>query len=680
MQPTTPQPTGASAGSASPAAFKQAVTWAAANPDAPQAKELQSRIVAGKYNDAIAGLGLKPEQFGYRAPAVPAGTPDATGDTPEARAAREATQIHVGPAMEQVGAAAGDLGAKIDTDLYKRAQSIVAGIGRAAGNLQEGTVAGGAKAVVNAGVNAAGQVAGGALDLIKEPMNALVKAIGDTIASGKPVQDLASSAPVSSFLDAFSSLVGKGEAFYNDFAAKHPEVATTLESVGNIAALLAGGKADAAGGAAAPGLATTIKDAAAPVIDAAKSGTEAIANAGTRAVDAAISVADKPAGVVDAAASAMKDRAVNKLEADYSKWTGQTKTGVKAMGKAGAKTAALDAAGTTGATPQRILAEAAIIPETEGTKFSTFDQAKQLRDSLKPLNDANTAALKEVDLSAPPAPIDRLEASTVNEIRSIKKPASEIESMVADAQKEYSFLRQKYGDAIKPSEMNVEKQAYSNGVKFDGNKPLQGDVNYQIRRTFQKSIEDAATQAGHEDVAQLNREIGDRLGAADFLQSLDGQTLKFGKIGKYAFMGIGASLGHGVVGKVFGALGGEMIANVLMKADVAGPVKRLLLSSIEKQSPEAYQATLEWMKQQGLERDIRLALPSGPVPTESIVDGQRKISTGPAIEVQAPGHSSFPVEKAPIAVPAEKISIKNPKTGKFDRAYTSNAAKGARRP
>jgi hypothetical protein len=64
--------------------------------------------------------------------------------------------------------------------------------------------------------------------------------------------------------------------------------------------------------------------------------------------------------------------------------------------------------------------------------------------------------------------------------------------------------------------------------------------------------------------------------AADFLEKLNGRSLKYGKIGKYLFMGVGASLGKTAVGKVFGALGGELISHVLMNADVAMPVKRML--------------------------------------------------------------------------------------------------------
>lgn len=321
-------------------------------------------------------------------------------------------------------------------------------------------------------------------------------------------------------------------------------------------------------------------------------------------------------GKVDEAKVALQDKAVNNLEADYSRWAGQTKGGVKKIGKAETKTLALNEAGTSGKAPQRILAESKIIPETEGTKFRTADQAKKFKESLQPLYDANTDALKLVDQATPPISIDDLQANTVKSIESSRLPVGEKATMVNDAKSEYSLLKEKYGDTIKPSDLNAEKQNYSGSIKFDSTKPLKKDTYYQIRKTAQKTIEDTASKAGFEDVAQLNREIGDRLSAADFLEGLDGQTLKYGKIGKYAFMGIGATLGKGITGKVLGALGGELVAELLMRADVASPVKRLVLKSLETRSPEAYKATLEWIKQQGLEKDLRLALPA-PTPLGS---------------------------------------------------------------
>lgn len=582
-----PAPQQAAAGAIDPAAFKKAVTWAAQNPDTAQAKELQQRIVGGKYNDTIKGMGLDPAQFGYKAPPVVLGSQE---DLAAQRAASDAqaaaTREKVGGFFQGIGERATNETAQGFKDAYTKLKE----------DLSAGTVAG--------GVHAVADVANGVFAPIAAAFNAVTggavpKAVDTT---GKAIADIPGLAGVLNH--------------FNDYFDQHPDVKRLvledLPTFLNVASMFAGGTAK-------PGeiVPPKLSEAANTAVDATKTAATKVTDLAGAAVDKTVETAGKAADAASSfatgAKAAIRDRAVNTLEADYERWTGATKSGAKALGKGDVRTAALDRAGTIGKPPQRILAEAGIVPETNGqtNSFSTAGQAAELRKALEPLNEANQAALKEVDMSAPPKPIDQLEAETINRIRAVKKPAGEVESMVADARKEFALLRQKYGDSIKASDMGQEKVNYSGGVKFDANRPLQNDVNYQIRRTLQKGVEDTATAAGHEDVAQLNREIGDRLAAADMLDNLNGQKLKYGKIGKYALMGIGATLGHGILGKVFGAIGGNVVADILMKADVAGPVKRLILRTVEQRDPAAYQQTLDWLKQQGLDRGLRLALPPG---------------------------------------------------------------------
>jgi hypothetical protein len=302
-------------------------------------------------------------------------------------------------------------------------------------------------------------------------------------------------------------------------------------------------------------------------------------------------------------------RAIDSLEADYDKWTGQTKPGQKALSKVEARTEAMNRAGTEGRTPQRVLAEYGTIPETEGTKFATANQAERIRNGTALFEGALQNALKEVQMATEPPRFDVMEAEAIARTRNQKAPLSDIESQIRDIQSEFALLKEKYGDAIDITELNKQKQNYDRGVKYDITKPFKKSVNYNIASAMRKTIEKTASEAGFEDVAQLNREIGDIMGGAEFLERLDGQTLKYGKIGKYLFMGIGASLGRTFVGKVIGALGGEMVSHFLMKADVAGPVKRLFLKNLENEYPQAYADTIKWMEKQGLERELRILLP-----------------------------------------------------------------------
>lgn len=342
-------------------------------------------------------------------------------------------------------------------------------------------------------------------------------------------------------------------------------------------------------------------------------------------------------------------QSIDSLENDYYKWGGATKSGAKNIAKTDARTEALNNAGTTGKAPQRVLAESGIIPKTEGTKFSTANQASDIRASVQPLNDALSQAAREVDFATQPIPVSSLQTSAIARIRQLRMPEGDRASLINNVKDEFALLREKYGDTVSARDMQLEKPNYWAGTKFDSTRPFKSDSYYQVGKSLQQGIEDMATKAGFEDVAQLNRVIGDKLEAAKYLESLNGQTLKYGKLGKYVFMGIGASLGHGIVGKVFGALGGEALGEVLMKADIANPVKRLILNSIKESSPEAYQATLTWLKQQGIEQAGRLALPPG------------------AIQLGA-----TPSVSSVKSVPAQKLlPTANPKTGRMQKTYSS---------
>jgi len=324
-------------------------------------------------------------------------------------------------------------------------------------------------------------------------------------------------------------------------------------------------------------------------------------------------------------------KSINSLEEDYYKWVGQTKPGVKNINKAEARTEALNKAGTTGRTPQRVLAENGVVPNIQGTKFATSDQANQFRQKVKPLDEALNLGVKEVDLATSPKPIIELEQSAISRIKSLRITEGAKEAMIKDLKNEFKLMREKYGDTMTTSDMQFEKSPYFNAPKYDSTKPFQGDVNYQVGKSFQEGIEKQAMKAGFDDVAQLNREIGDLLEASKFLDSLNGNSLKYGKIGKYAFAIAGASLGSGIVGKILGFAGGEMLGELLMRADVANPVKRLILRNLEQKSPEAYQATLKWLEEQKALQATRprLEAPKQPevinVPGAGILEGQQKL-------------------------------------------------------
>jgi hypothetical protein len=309
------------------------------------------------------------------------------------------------------------------------------------------------------------------------------------------------------------------------------------------------------------------------------------------------------------------DRHINELEQGYKDLASGTKSGKINVSKIDAKTAAMNKSGTTGKTPERVLAEARIIPKHTGTKLDTVEQAAEYKNSIKPLFEANTAALKEVGMSTTPVSLDTIEQDAISRARNAGKVGTHQETMIANIEKEFEALRkQNPSGSMSIGNIDNTKSAYWDSIF--GNKStlesdkLKGDSDYYIAKSMQKTIENVARDAGHEDVAQLNREIGDRLGAAKFLASLDGTTIKGGRLLKYATSLVGASMGNSIPAKILGAIGGNLVGDMLISANVSSPIKRLILRNMQIKDPAAYLATVKWLEKQNLDRETRLLLPA----------------------------------------------------------------------
>lgn len=312
---------------------------------------------------------------------------------------------------------------------------------------------------------------------------------------------------------------------------------------------------------------------------------------------------------------ATQAKAVNQLEQTYIDIGSGTTLGKKKVDKLISKTEALDNAGTTGRTPMRTLAEEGIIPERAGTKLNTYDQAAQYREKITPLREANKMALEEVGLST--APVD-LDALKLDAIRYAKTPTNinsgRFASMEKDIIKEFDLLKQYYPTGKVPlSVIDDIKSARWDNV-FKNKSLIEADVlkkdsEYAIAKALQKRIEAIAEQAGNPEVAQLNRSIGDRLEAAKYLEDLNGKTIKGGRAMKYVTTAIGSSAGQSLPGKIIGALGGNLVGEMIIANNVANPIKRMILRNLRAKDPQAYTNTVNWLKKQNLDRETRLLLP-----------------------------------------------------------------------
>lgn len=339
--------------------------------------------------------------------------------------------------------------------------------------------------------------------------------------------------------------------------------------------------------------------------------------------------------------------AIDSLEQKYQELAGSTNPTKKLLAKGQQATQAKNLAGTTGKEPARTLAEAGIVPNQEGTHLSTLEQAANFRKGTQPLNDALGTAIKSVRYSVEPLPVNALESSAVSRAVQQTMPESDKLDLVNGIKKEFSLLRDKYGDSMTIQEMHDAKPAYWGGTKFDSTKPFKSDAYYQVGKSLQKGVEDVAQKGGFEDVAQLNREIGDRLEASHFLEKLDNKVVKGGRLSKYAFKGIGALAGssHGPIGTVIGSAIGDQTANILINNSVSTPAKRLILNHLEQTDPAAYTKTLKWLEQQGQREASTLKLAGPPKlgepgnprtyqPPRPDVSGVRSV---PAQQMKGPG-------------------------------------------
>lgn len=306
----------------------------------------------------------------------------------------------------------------------------------------------------------------------------------------------------------------------------------------------------------------------------------------------------------------LKNQAVDQLEQTYQDLAGTTQKTRTILAKGQAKTEALNSSGTTGKAPARVLAEAGIVPTQKGTRLETLDQAEAFRQTVAPLRETNRAAIKAIEPSVPRTKLSDLESKAIRLANSERNVDSgNAPTMVREIRRAFAEYRASYGKDVSLTKVDDIKSARWGDTKFDSTKPLKSDINYLIGKAAQQTIETTASAGGFTDVAQLNREIGSRLDAAQFLQSLNGKTLKGGRLQKYVFMGIGASFGNSLPAKVIGALGGDAVANMLISNSVAGPVKRLILKNLEVKDPEAYRQALAWLEKNNQLRDIQLKLP-----------------------------------------------------------------------
>ena len=387
-----------------------------------------------------------------------------------------------------------------------------------------------------------------------------------------------------------------------------------------------------------------------------------IAGPVTRGADTSLkALMPKTKAVVSGIKASRTNKAIDKLEDSYLDIMRGRQQTRNASQKAERVTQLKNKSGTVGRTPERVLAENGIVPEHQGTEFTTRAQAGELMEKVRPLSEANKAALREAQLSTAPISIDDFERAAILKAKSPANLAAGDADAIADKiSREMALYRKNFGDRIALDTLDDIKSARwkKTGFSLTRDDKLASNADYVIAKTAQETIEETAARAGAMDVAQLNREIGDILEAAKFLELLDGKKVLYGRMGKHmarlAGTIIGAASG-GPLSGIAGLIGGDIVARMLSSTSIASPVKRLILKNLQRTSPAAYQRTLDWLKKQGLDRELRVRLPAPSF-----------------IPMTGPKPAPTKVE----SLPAKRAVGVDPKTGRFKTVFTSEGQKG----
>jgi hypothetical protein len=286
-----------------------------------------------------------------------------------------------------------------------------------------------------------------------------------------------------------------------------------------------------------------------------------------------------------------------------------------------------------GKDPAQFLAERNIRPDVRDGKVVSAEQADKLHASADPLNEHLDLALAEIEQGIPRLKMADLEEVAVRSVRTDSNIAKNIaDKLEDDIRAEFATYRKNYGEEAGITQVQAIKKGKWSRAPFDSTKPLQGDVNYAIGKAAKEAIEKAVPEDAF-SVRELNSHIGDILDAEKFLRSLDGRTVKGGRLGKYFGRTFGAMIGSnaGPLGTFFGTLGGDAVIEVLQRSTFSSPLKQLILRNLQKANPAEYQRVLDYMRKAGLERETRPLLPApkpGPI-----------LNEGRPIPVLPPGRS-----------------------------------------
>lgn len=284
----------------------------------------------------------------------------------------------------------------------------------------------------------------------------------------------------------------------------------------------------------------------------------------------------KPSGLTQT----LTKKAVSELESKYD----EIFTGTKAAKKTLVKST------KAGKTPSRFLAERGYIPDVDNGKINSQNVIQKVKQDADSFEEVFSDILSEVDRTLPTGRRINLNHLGQRVKASLNTPSNQASGDMSKIYDEVDNLvsefKKQFGDSITLTQLNLIKRGQwkQSGV-FDATKPrFSSDVNFKFGQAAKNLIEENIPDA---DIRAFNSFLGDHYDAITNLSKIDGNAVKGGKLGGQFARTIGAIAGSkgGPVGSIVGAMTGDKIAQIMQDNYIATPIKRAILSRIQRDNP-----------------------------------------------------------------------------------------------
>lgn len=232
-----------------------------------------------------------------------------------------------------------------------------------------------------------------------------------------------------------------------------------------------------------------------------------------------------------------------------------------------------------------------ILPDISGGRYATEDAYNQAGDIISKIEEGELQpALAEVSQrQSIGQSLSTLEQKAIQaaENDTYLKNAGAVPQAIDQIKKRFSGWKYSFGDNINLQVENNIKRGVRTYVNW--NTP-EGDADAIIGSALQKDIEDVAAKNGFENVADINKKMGDLIKYQKMLKSLDQTPVKTSLIrsmvqrtaGTVAGAAVGHLTGGGLPAEVIGGIAGEKASGLFGKKAVGGLIRSSILKGARK--------------------------------------------------------------------------------------------------